>query len=288
MLAVKYVSCFLSRSCLLCRIVPHPQQIFFWLFCVHVSMDFLSLHVFCNSYARKRRRRITIFPTTMDPAAEIRRQRDNIRHEMEQLVRTMQRLEPDVDNKRPGWEAKRDELAVHRQRLSELRGKMRQVMDAAANAGHSTPGASSMTPRQPQVLFPSHSTSASRVSPNRRSASPLRDRDPSPSHISSTGTAAHQLQDLAAIHRDEKRRLAEEVARLNDAMDRRHTQERAELEHRLQQEEKHLREYEMARQRMEEAQRQLEALKRPANVGGVSTRGGGGGAIPELEALIRR
>lgn len=226
----------------------------------------------------------------MDASLELRRQRDAIRHEMEQLVRTMQRLEPDVDQKRPGWESKRDELAQHRQRLSELRGKMRSVMDAAASAT-SNQTAPSYTPgsRQPTVLFPnSHApVSAAHVSPLRRSSvSPP--REPSPRrHASSTfasggGSAAQQLGELSAIHRDEKQRLSEEIARISEAMDRRHAQERSELENRLQQEEMHLREYEVARQRMEEAQRHLEALKRTGSAGTASR-----GSIPELESLLR-
>ncbi|CUG86549.1 zinc finger protein, putative [Bodo saltans] len=239
----------------------------------------------------------------MDATVDLRRQRDAIRHEMEQLVRTMQRLEPDVDQKRPGWEAKRDELAQHRQRLSELRGKMRSVMDAAASVSSSTAAnTSALTPppgagRQLFSTGASASAAVHQVSPLRRtSISPPREQSPrryasasgfSASAAAGSGTAHQQITELSAIHRDEKQRLADEVARLTDTMERRHAQERAELENRLQQEELHLREYEMARQRMEEAQRHLEALKRAAQ-GSSSFSANRSAVPPELEALSAR
>ena len=90
------------------------------------------------------------------------------------------------------------------------------------------------------------------------------------------------MQELAALHRIEKQRLLDEVARITDNMDRRHAQERSELELRVQQEEAHLREYEIARQRMEEAQRQLEAIKKTPSI--LSHRSQ---HVTEIESLAR-
>lgn len=219
---------------------------------------------------------------------ELRRQRDAIRHEMEQLVRTMQRLEPEVEQKRPGWEAKREELSQYRARLSELRARMRAVMDAAANANTTTTTSSSAISPAPAVtqvsgrqLFPSSTATPPQ---NAQQLSPKRQASPSQGSTSYRHTShgsAHQLHELAQLHKSEKQRLAEECARAMEALDRRHAQETAELEARLQAEEQHLREYELARQRMEEAQRHLEQLKRTPSV--LSHRP----AMPELDLLRR-
>jgi hypothetical protein len=60
---------------------------------------------------------------------DLRRERDAIRVEMERLVRTMQALETDVEQRTAGWETKRDELSACRQQLSDLRARMRSVME---------------------------------------------------------------------------------------------------------------------------------------------------------------
>jgi hypothetical protein len=72
--------------------------------------------------------------------------------------------------------------------------------------------------------------------------------------------------ELTAMQRAEKQRLMDEIHRVTEAMDRRHDQERADVEVRIQQEEAALREYELARQRMEDMQRQLEAIKRAPTI----------------------
>lgn len=248
------------------------------------------------------------------PSSELRRQRDAIRHEMEQLVRTMQRLEPDVEQKRPGWEQKREELAQHRARLSELRAKMRAVMDASSSATvtnnlallqpvtsssavsapkstthqHSPPSA----PSGGRQLFPQSSPqgSAATISTNAatlqtRHVSPKRHGSPSSASTrhSTHYSTSQQLAELSSVHQAEKQRLTEEFQQAMESLDRRHAKEASELEIRLHQEEAHLREYEIARQRMEEAQRHLEALKRTPSV--LTTRPS---HPPELELFARR
>lgn len=244
----------------------------------------------------------------MDPSvSELRRQRDAIRHEMEQLVRTMQRLEPDVEQKRSGWEQKREELVQHRSKLSELRAKMRAVMDAtSAPANLKAAVAPSLQPplqnsNSPvtsgggRQLFTSPgqagtpggsytSTSHARnVSPKRQSNA----SSSSPPTIHPRPTAhfpgTQQLAELAAVQKAEKQRLTEEFHQAMEALERRHAHEVSELESRLQQEESHLREYEIARQRMEDAQRHLDALKRTPSV--LNTRPA---HPPELEVFLRR
>ena len=91
------------------------------------------------------------------------------------------------------------------------------------------------------------------------------------------------LLELTAIQRTEKQRLLEEVHRVTEAMERRHEQERADVEVRIQQEEAATREYELARQRMEDMQRQLEAIKRAPTILSNRSRE----YIPELDNFQR-
>ena len=103
---------------------------------------------------------------------DLRRERDAIRVEMERLVRTMQGLETDVEQRRPGWETKRDELSQCRQQLSDLRARMRSVMEGVGvPTGRSgSTGASSSSsslnaaPASIRRQYDSNSSPAPRVS----------------------------------------------------------------------------------------------------------------------------
>ena len=64
--------------------------------------------------------------------AEIKREKDLIRAEMERVVASMQRCEVELDNEVPG---KREELGALRDQLTTLRARMKQVMVSSSVGG---------------------------------------------------------------------------------------------------------------------------------------------------------
>eukprot|EP00672_Neobodo_designis_P001128 CAMPEP_0174854966 /NCGR_PEP_ID=MMETSP1114-20130205/32099_1 /TAXON_ID=312471 /ORGANISM="Neobodo designis, Strain CCAP 1951/1" /LENGTH=261 /DNA_ID=CAMNT_0016089675 /DNA_START=35 /DNA_END=820 /DNA_ORIENTATION=+ len=235
---------------------------------------------------------------------ELRRERDSIRVDMERVVRQMQQLEAEIDAKRPGADQKREELGQLRGQLSDLRRRMRVVMDAASaqDAHHNSSagyGASS-TPR--------HNYSSTGASPapggNNRSYNgvtstygsatsssvPRESTKPLPASstsytVGAQGTsqrAEAAMRQLQQRHEGEKEQFEAEIARLSDAMRRRHQHEVEALSDRLRNEAARVAEYEEARLRMERAQAELEALNAQPSV---LDQDFGAGGPPELRSL---
>lgn len=219
-----------------------------------------------------------------DIAAEVRRQRDEIGREMERIVKRMQELEAEIEAKVPPLEPKRAQLADLRNELAGVRQRMRRVAETAAVASQqslaaptapkprsSNNGASPEALRAQQgVPYPDRQGSQSRSSlPRTGVPPPVALAMSAPRRVESdatatSGTLAPKVEEyrlkLQTKHRREKALLDREYERLCRAMDERHQQEMVSMEDRCRQEAAQLREFYEAKQRMEEAQRRIDAL----------------------------
>lgn len=220
--------------------------------------------------------------------SDLRRERDAIRVDMERVVRAMQELEKDLDAKKPGAEQRRQQLGEYRQELTELRTRMRRVMDKSqeqhAQAQQQSQNHSQQYGQTPSSGQPPRYATAAPGTPQPFNHASNVQRSvykpqggATPTATSRTASVAHQPHGTARDHvsnrseqimsqlRDrqarEHQQLEDEFRRLSDAMRQRHAHEQEQMAERLRRESERAREYEEACARMEQARRDLEELE---------------------------